>query len=773
MTGPFIGGLGQRFGNSQLLNAAPVFLPVSVILTSADTSPWVMPLSWQPSVVIQCVGGAGGGSSTDATHTAAGGGGGEWAQKAATLVPGNSYAFVIGAAGSGSGTGTAGGDTTFNSTTCIAKGGLSPTRGGTNTADVGGAGGTGGTGDSTHAGGQGGSSVYSLSGGPGGGASGGPHGVGADGGATGGSPHGYLENGGGGGGGADGGTIGQIPAATLVGGTGGAAQDGTAGGAGGAGGASPTDGTAGAHGSGGGGGGATLTGTGSAGGAGGVGIAFDAFHGPGGGGGGGGYGLIGGHGGGGGGMGGGGGGGGYGSTGGIAGDGATGGILITGTSAQLSPGAVPIFNSGPGQRLVLNWTWPYATAQATNDALTPTVLAFGTLPGPTAPTTMSIIAGPNGTDKAGRITYPLLVSGQQGSQWATYPQVGALANPYLPAASKWHVGHFAYQLTAVAGELIRYKCSQLWEVSGSTDHGNHAQAAMVNNPGPPDFPADPPGFIGPTTKIYSDVQTGGNQYQAPWVESIKNQGWIDDIIAFKGHTQNAGVITLVGVQTAVVTFNASQTAVLANGDIIAGDASFSSANFQLTTALSAGGTVASVIRTVASPTKTFAGGWASLVQTSLYCTMSVSQAAEPTFVNGCMLAVDGSAVTPFYTSPMLVTSYNGSTSFTATKMFSDSIAVYPNKDVVPDTPGMIFSSILDGGFKEWWQFPYGSGTWVNISDVTAAGVSLGRCEQRDLGLVRPARGYTFFALGGDQTSPASQFFADYGPFTWSLWDTLP
>lgn len=116
-------------------------------------------------------GGAGGGVSAT-TGGGGGGAGGQFATKLVTVTPGSSIPYVVAATKSGTSgsNGSAGNDSTFNSTTVVAKGGaggLSKNNGGT-----GGVGATtNGVGDTVYAGGSGGaSSGTSYSGAGGGGA---------------------------------------------------------------------------------------------------------------------------------------------------------------------------------------------------------------------------------------------------------------------------------------------------------------------------------------------------------------------------------------------------------------------------------------------------------------------------------------------------------------------------------------------------------------------------------------------------------------------------
>jgi len=133
--------------------------------TTAGTYSWVAPTS-VTSVSVVCVGGGGGVNSTY------GAGGGELRYKNnITVVPGNSYTVVVGAAGTRNGSPSYnGGSSSFNTSSCIANGGLgssSVTGGSGGTGDGGGNGGNGiGPGGSYGSGG--GAGGYSGAGGNGG-----------------------------------------------------------------------------------------------------------------------------------------------------------------------------------------------------------------------------------------------------------------------------------------------------------------------------------------------------------------------------------------------------------------------------------------------------------------------------------------------------------------------------------------------------------------------------------------------------------------------------
>lgn len=171
--------------------------------TTSGTYSWTAPVG-VTSVSVVCVGG--GGAAIGAVNDYQWGGGGALAYaNNITVIPGNSYAVVVGA--NGVLNGANGGDSSFNSTSCKAGGGGTPTAigtagaGGTVIFGTGGSGGAGGTviaTSNTRAGG-GGAGGYSGSGGAGGNAgNAGASGAGGGGGGGGGFPPGSNSGGGGG-----------------------------------------------------------------------------------------------------------------------------------------------------------------------------------------------------------------------------------------------------------------------------------------------------------------------------------------------------------------------------------------------------------------------------------------------------------------------------------------------------------------------------------------------------------------------------------------------
>jgi len=236
-------------------------------ITTTGAGTWAVPSDWSDTNKIEAIGG-GGGSGTSPVDGTGGGGGGAYAS---TTIAGLSGTIDV-SVGAGGAAGVNGGDTWFNSTTCLGssvcagEGKTSPTL-----DEAAGPGGTVqvGTGYAGGAGGAGG--INADDGGGGGGGAAGPGGIGKDGGTF--TTAG--DDGGGGGGGAGGGssTAGGNTSGDT-GGVGGAGPNGTDGGAAGGGAGS----------NGGGGGGGTDV-TAEPGGAGGPGTEWDATHGAGGGGG--------------------------------------------------------------------------------------------------------------------------------------------------------------------------------------------------------------------------------------------------------------------------------------------------------------------------------------------------------------------------------------------------------------------------------------------------------------------------------------------------------
>jgi hypothetical protein len=153
--------------------------PCSVTLTTSGT--WICPANVN-SVKVECWGGGGQGGEASLTyvnywHAEGGGaGGGAYASSVVSVTPGNSYPYVVGTGGSGTGN-QSGNNTTFNSTIVVAVGGSFGVDG-VNGAGAGGAGGQASayTGTTTYSGGAGASgntyNPYLGVGGSGGGSAG-------------------------------------------------------------------------------------------------------------------------------------------------------------------------------------------------------------------------------------------------------------------------------------------------------------------------------------------------------------------------------------------------------------------------------------------------------------------------------------------------------------------------------------------------------------------------------------------------------------------------
>jgi hypothetical protein len=175
--------------------------------TTAGTYTWVAPTG-VTSVAVVTVGGGGGGWTNCSCGGGSAGGGGELRYtNNFSVTPGSSYTVVVGAAGAATcNAPTNGGQSTFNSTTAVAKGGG---RGFGGFGAAAGAGGSGGTGTGGGNGGNGGTSSC-FGNGKGGGGAGGYAGAGGQGGTNGvNSGNGYAGTGGagGGGGGSGGGSL--------------------------------------------------------------------------------------------------------------------------------------------------------------------------------------------------------------------------------------------------------------------------------------------------------------------------------------------------------------------------------------------------------------------------------------------------------------------------------------------------------------------------------------------------------------------------------------
>lgn len=165
----FVVYANNAFGNSPASAASNSVTPVTQgqqAYTTAGTYSWVAPAG-VTSVSVVAVGG-GGGSYNGSPNYNTGGGGGLGYKNNITVVPGNSYSVVVGAAG-GFISNVTGGDSYFINTSTVKGGGGTVRTGGTYTGDGGGNGGIGGgTGIYNESGGGGGAGGYSGNGGAGG-----------------------------------------------------------------------------------------------------------------------------------------------------------------------------------------------------------------------------------------------------------------------------------------------------------------------------------------------------------------------------------------------------------------------------------------------------------------------------------------------------------------------------------------------------------------------------------------------------------------------------
>jgi hypothetical protein len=157
-----------------ILLAAVITVSLIHAQTFTASGTWTCPAG-VTSITVQCWGSGGGGGGTNANPTVGNGGaGGSFSQSTVTVVPGNTYNLVVGAAGSaGSNTGGNGGNgglSSFDGTTVVAAGGAGG-NGSTAGAGIALGSSTGSIGSSIYAGGSGGSSSgTNISGGGGGGA---------------------------------------------------------------------------------------------------------------------------------------------------------------------------------------------------------------------------------------------------------------------------------------------------------------------------------------------------------------------------------------------------------------------------------------------------------------------------------------------------------------------------------------------------------------------------------------------------------------------------
>ena len=207
------------------LLAGPAGAQTDTFSTPGTTS-WTAPAGVTSATVEAWGGGGAGGGARGRPAEGGGGAGGQYASSVVTVVPGNTYPIVVGAGGTGStGDGTAGGDSTFNGTTVVAKGGAGGA-GAPNNYSAGAAGSgtaSNGLGATVYAGGSGSSGVVTGGGCQAGGAGGGGAGSGGAGGNAAGNTGGTGTVAGGGAGGAGRNSSGNGSTGSVAGGGGGAA----------------------------------------------------------------------------------------------------------------------------------------------------------------------------------------------------------------------------------------------------------------------------------------------------------------------------------------------------------------------------------------------------------------------------------------------------------------------------------------------------------------------------------------------------------------------
>jgi Glucodextranase, domain B len=161
-----------------MLSATAWAVPPSgaLTVTTAGTGTWTAPAGVTAIKIEAWGAGGGGGMSKVSPYFGDGGGGGAYASVTSfTVIPGTSYSYSVGAGGSGataniSGAGGSGGETTFNTTTCVAAGGNGANGGNISGVGSGATGGldTASTGNVRHSGGIGFTSSSTFAGGGGG-----------------------------------------------------------------------------------------------------------------------------------------------------------------------------------------------------------------------------------------------------------------------------------------------------------------------------------------------------------------------------------------------------------------------------------------------------------------------------------------------------------------------------------------------------------------------------------------------------------------------------
>ena len=145
---------------AMLVTTTGAYAQVVTSFTVAGTQSFTVPAG-VTSLTVECwgAGGGGGGGGTVANAAGGGGGGGAYARSTVTVVAGNTYSLVVGAAGTAGvangGTGGVGGSSSFNTSSVIAIGGSGGIGRTTSGGGAGGAGGTGSTGGTVFSGGVG------------------------------------------------------------------------------------------------------------------------------------------------------------------------------------------------------------------------------------------------------------------------------------------------------------------------------------------------------------------------------------------------------------------------------------------------------------------------------------------------------------------------------------------------------------------------------------------------------------------------------------------
>ncbi len=148
----------------------------AVTVTYSASGNWTAPAGVTSVTVEAWGGGGGGGAGTGNPAQGGGGAGGQYVSTVVAVTPGNTYAYVVGAAGTGGNTvaGGTGGDSTFAATTVVAKGGagggLAAANSSGGTAGLGST--AGGVGNVVYAGGAGAAGTSTCAGGAGGGGAG-------------------------------------------------------------------------------------------------------------------------------------------------------------------------------------------------------------------------------------------------------------------------------------------------------------------------------------------------------------------------------------------------------------------------------------------------------------------------------------------------------------------------------------------------------------------------------------------------------------------------